>query len=254
MILVLALVCVAHANERVELGDSLGDVLSHDSRIASVMSSTAATLGGALHSSMGRARADAHTTTTHSTAGRFKVAETVRTRDGIGHEVHRSMKAQDGGSTTVIANKNFMAIMEDANGNPLPPDGTDGQQQTPSGSSSAVAAPAGSSSAVAPAPVSASASSSAAPAVSGAPRFQQINRRQHAHRSRHVAAVKRAHTAGKAARAHIRRQKSQQELEQEASQQNAIAEVKEALEDAAKTNARNALHDALKARSRSKNH
>jgi hypothetical protein len=76
----------------------------------------------------------------------------------------------------------------------------------------------------------------------------QKQRRAHTgarHHTRHVAAVKRAHIAGSRARASIQRQKSAQELEQEAGQQNALAEVQEALEDAAKTNARNALHDML---------
>jgi len=167
-------------------------------------------------------------------------------RKGESRTVSGKHKSTDGGTTSVIANRNFMSIMEDPDGNPLPAETTSAEQNLggaeetlkkqqieyaksrsqPSASSSGASGGSGTASASSSgASGSSSGSGSSAPGSSSASQSRFRSKR-----------TKSRVTAREVAR-------EQQREEKEADRQNTLAEVREALEDASAQNEMNMEHD-----------
>jgi len=249
LVLFVAL-CAVAVSARTLADTDAASVLAADSRIAAVLTDTTA-LG---------ANSMAHT----------------RQRQMARQQIQPE-KGKDGGATTLIANKNYMSLMEDEDGNPLPPDAnqdtsgssslapSESSKPAPSASGS-IASPGAPSSSSATsssaASGSASASASATPSASfrsttasasapseGTTASESVTRSETATAAVTESAVTEAAapaqtetTTAPRFRSLDRRYRTQAEEQravEAASQQNAIAEVAEAMEGAQKVNERN---------------
>jgi len=229
--------CAAVASARMLADADATNVLAADSRIAAVMTDTTAVAANSMAQTNQRSQAVAH--------------QRVPT-DG-----------KDGGATTLIANKNYMSLMEDQDGNPLPPDGSQESSGSSEGSapassasfrskSGSSSASSGSFSASASGSSSLSASESARSEASEASksRSEASEASKSASESVTVQAVTESATVQSATESAkprfrslhhriFRNQAEEQRSVEAASQQNAIAEVAEAMEGAQKVNVRN---------------
>jgi len=224
---------------------------------------------------------------THSTSGsRQQLKAKHLSRNGIqtgyAREVRRAGKTADGGSTSVIANRNFMSIMEDENGNTIPNENTlhaerhlakaeqaikrnamasgaaprefhtkPGPSQTPpvtpvTGSLSGSASAGSQFGEAAEASAAANATSAAESAEEAAAAAAATENAESPQESAAVTPV--------TPRFKSQRADEEQQLEQEAGRINALAEVNEALDDARRTNERNVAHDAMMTRRRVRHH
>jgi len=189
-----------------------------------------------------------------------------RAQAGYAREVHRTKKSQDGGSTSVIANRNFMSIMEDEDGNTIPSENTDQAERNLANAEEAIKKNALSSgaalrqSATKPGPQQ---TAPVTPVAGSRTHHKSTSQKsESAAVSSATSATSESATVNESAGApaasapRFRSERTQvtkvqstvaeeQQLEQEAARINALAEVKEALEDAQHTNERNAAHDAV---------
>jgi len=209
----------------------------------------------------------------------------AKSKNGDSRTVSARHKSKDGGSTSVIANRNFMSITEDQDGNPLPPPLSEAEKNlaeaeetikkaqakhmaTFNEKSQMLHSPSSSPPTWNPGSGSkpkSSASGSAAKPTSSAS-YGSPSASQPRFRAKLVAT-----TQSRAVKGAIRRQqqthtrqtaqrvtgqvhqtaKTAQQLVETATRENALAEVKEALEAATKTNERNAKHDEMKTKEHS---
>jgi len=201
-------------------------------------------------------------------AARMLRTEDLKQKGGTSETVSAKRKNKDGGSTSVIANRNFMSITEDQDGNPLPPPLSDAEknlalaeetikkaqiesQKILNQKSTALRTPPSTPPVPAPrAPSGAPPASNPNPTSSStygspsAPRFRASEKAVRAGGKR--VAVQRSQRA-RAVTANA----SEAQLVAQATRANALAEVKEALEAATKTNERNARHDEERAKEHS---
>jgi hypothetical protein len=213
----------------------------------------------------------------------FRLTHAIRRAQigtGYTRQVHRTKKTQDGGSTSVIANRNFMSIMEDEDGNTIPNENTaqaernlaNAEEALKKNAMSSGAAPRESATKPGPdrtapvTPVSGSRShrrtkNTASASESGAEEAASAS--ESAENAKASALADESATesgeeseASEVSEPRFRSQRNtvskvqlaaaeQQQLEQEAARINALAEVREALDDAQRTNERNAAHDAM---------
>jgi len=240
-VLLLVALFAAFASARTLADADATNVLAADSRIAAVMTDTTAVAANSMARTNQRSQAVA--------------------RQQVQPE------GKDGGATTLIANKNYMSLMEDQDGNPLPPDASQessgsSEGSTPASSASfrstssgSSASGSGSASSGSSAPASGSGSSSLSASESARSETSEASKSasessKSASESVTVQAVTESATVQSATESAkprfrslhqriFRNQAEEQRSIEAASQQNAIAEVAEAMEGAQKVNTRN---------------